>query len=121
MREIKVLPALRRALDRLFHEGRIFRMRALENELHGRFRRWIVLEDSKGFLRPVELVGGSPPAETSRMTESLSFRQVRLTTPELLGQILMLGHVQRGADESLEAPLIEARDPNPPDMSKLAV
>ena len=48
--KIKILPILRRALDCLFHEGRVFRMNPLENKFNGRFRRSVVLKDSKGFL-----------------------------------------------------------------------
>ena len=47
---LKILPILRRALNGLFHKGRVFRMNPLENKLHGRYRRLVVLEDSKGFL-----------------------------------------------------------------------
>src|SRR5713226_3091193 len=34
--KIKILPILRRALDCLFHAGRVFRMSSLENKFHGR-------------------------------------------------------------------------------------
>src|SRR5713101_7607613 len=47
---IKIPPILRGALDGLFHKGRVFRMNPLENKFHGRYRRSVVLEDSKGFL-----------------------------------------------------------------------
>ena len=33
MFKIKILPILRRALDCLFHESRVFRMNALENDV----------------------------------------------------------------------------------------
>ena len=46
----KILSILRRALDGLFHEGRVFRMNPLEKKFHSRFRCSVVLEDSKGFL-----------------------------------------------------------------------
>ncbi len=54
---IKILPILGRALDGLFHEGRVFRVNPLENEFHGRFRHSVVLEDAKGLLRPEDLAG----------------------------------------------------------------
>src|ERR1700731_486567 len=81
---LKILPILRRALDGLLHERRIFRMNPLENKFHGRFRRSVILEDSKGLLRAEDLAGGGPPAEAPRMTEPLSFRQVRLAPLQLL-------------------------------------
>src|SRR6266850_5867137 len=37
MFKIEVLPILRRALDYLFHKGRVFRMEPLESKFHGRF------------------------------------------------------------------------------------
>src|SRR5260370_6573695 len=77
---IKILPILRCALDGLFHEGRVVRMNPLENELYGRFRRWVVFENSEGFLRPKDRARGHAPAEAPRVAEPLSFRQVRSTT-----------------------------------------
>ena len=81
----KILPVARRALDRLFHEGCVFRMDALENAFHGRRDRSVILEDAKRFLRPADLAGGHAPPEAARMTELLRFRQVRVST--LLGAL----------------------------------
>src|SRR5882762_9842752 len=67
--KIKVLSILGRALDYLFHKGCVFRMEPLESKFHGRFRSSVVLEDSKGFLRPDDLAVGRFPAEASCMTE----------------------------------------------------
>src|SRR6266478_6063837 len=75
---LKVLPILRRALDGLFHLGRVFRMNTLEYTFHGWCRGSVVLEDSIGFLRPDDLAGGNSPAKASGVTEPLRFRQVRL-------------------------------------------
>ena len=75
---LKVLPILRRALDRLLHLGRVFRMNPLEHTFHGRCRGSVVLEDSIGFLRPDDLAGGNSPAKASSVTEPLGFGQVRL-------------------------------------------
>ena len=50
MFNIKILALVRRVLDGLFHEGRVFRMNPLENKVHGRCRGSVVLEDVKGFL-----------------------------------------------------------------------
>ena len=74
---LKILPLLRRTLDRLFYLGRVLRMNTLENELQGRCRRSVVLEDSIGFVRPDDLAGGNSPAKTSGVTEPLRLRQVR--------------------------------------------
>src|SRR5260370_12313918 len=82
--KIKIFAILRRALDYLFHEGRIFRVKPLESEFHGRFRRSVILEDAKGFLGPDEFAGGRSPAEAPRMTEPLSFSQISLTAPHFL-------------------------------------
>src|SRR5262249_24730995 len=45
-----ILPPLRHTLDYLFYKGDVFRMNPLENEIHGRFPRPVVLEHSKTFL-----------------------------------------------------------------------
>src|SRR6267142_2802928 len=50
MFKIKILLVLRRPFDGLLHEGHIVRMSPLEHKCHTRFRRWVVLKDSKGFL-----------------------------------------------------------------------
>ena len=50
MLNTKVLPIPQRDLDCLPYEGRVLGMNPLENKLHGRFRRLLVLEDSKGFV-----------------------------------------------------------------------
>src|SRR5690349_10657709 len=84
MFKIKILSVLRRTFDGLSHEGRVFRMNPLENKFRGRFRRSVILEDSKGFLGPNELGGGRLPTEAPRMTEPLRFRQVRLALLQLL-------------------------------------
>ena len=47
---IKIPAILRRTFDGLFHEGHVFRMNPLEGKFDGRFRRSVVLEDSKGLL-----------------------------------------------------------------------
>src|ERR1700676_4827393 len=47
---LKILPVLRRTLNRLLHQGRVVRMNPLEDKFDGRFRRSVVSEDSKGFL-----------------------------------------------------------------------
>src|SRR6267378_1805254 len=75
--KIKILPILRRAVEDLFHKGRVFRMNTLEHTFHGRCRGSVILEDSVGFLRPDDLARGNSPAKTSCVTESLRFRQVR--------------------------------------------
>src|SRR5262249_62295768 len=46
----KIFAILRRALDGLFHQGRVFRMHPLESTLHGWLRRAVVSEDAKRFL-----------------------------------------------------------------------
>src|SRR2546426_1002975 len=48
--KIKILPFLRRTLNDPFHKGGVFRMNPLEDEVHGRYRRSVVLEDTKGFV-----------------------------------------------------------------------
>jgi hypothetical protein len=47
---VKVFPIMRRTLECLFHESRVLRMNPLEQTLHGRYGRSVVLEDSKRFL-----------------------------------------------------------------------
>src|SRR6266853_5368979 len=81
MLKIKILAVLRRALNGRFHQGRVFRMNSLHNKFPGRSGRSVVLEDSKGFLGPNDLIRGRLPPETPRMTEPLSFRQIRLVSP----------------------------------------
>src|SRR6266404_6734453 len=82
--KIKIFAILRRALDCLFHEGRIFRMNPLVGKFDGWLRRLVILIDAKGFLGPDELAGGRSPAEAPRMTEPLSFRQICFTAPQLV-------------------------------------
>ncbi len=84
MFKIEVLPVLRRALNGLFHQGGVFRMDTLEHTFHCRGGRFIVLEDSIGFLRPDDLARGNFPAKTSGVTEPLRFRQVSLASLQLL-------------------------------------
>src|SRR5580700_6660525 len=84
MFKFKILPIPRRAFDCLSHEGGVFRMNPLENELHSRCRVSVVLEDSKGFLCPDDLAGERSPAEASRMTELLGLSQICLTAPQLV-------------------------------------
>jgi len=78
MLEIDVLPRLRRPVDRLLHPGSVFRVNPLEDAFDGRCGRAVVLEDSKGLVRPDDLAGGRLPPEASRMAEPLRFREVRL-------------------------------------------
>src|SRR5690242_15143176 len=78
MLEIDVLPRLRRTVDRLLHPGSVFRMNPLQNAFDRRCGRAVVLEDSKGLVRPDDLAGGRLPPEASRMAEPLRFREVRL-------------------------------------------
>src|SRR6266850_3023218 len=92
MLKIKILPILQYALDGLFHEGRVVRMTPLENKCHTRFRRWVVLEDSKCFLRPEDLSGRNPPAEAASVADALRFSQKCLAGPELLFRPLALGN-----------------------------
>ena len=78
MLEIDVLPRLRRPVDRLLHPGSVFGVNPLEDAFDGRCGRAVVLEDSKGLVRPDDLAGGRLPPEASRMAEPLRFREVRL-------------------------------------------
>src|ERR1700739_837924 len=91
MFKIEISPIQRRALDCLLDEGHIFRMNPLKNEFHGGFRGGGVLEDSKGFLRPENLAAGGPPAETARLTEPLSLRQVRFPASQSGLSVFQLG------------------------------
>src|SRR5216684_2340487 len=47
---LKILSILRSTLNGLCHQGRVVRMNPLEDTFDGRYRRSVVLEDSKGFL-----------------------------------------------------------------------
>src|SRR5580692_4886100 len=79
----KILSISRRALNSLFHHGRVFRMNPLENKFDIRRHRSVVLKDAIGFLRPQDLAGGNAPAEATGVAEPLSARQVRFPSPEL--------------------------------------
>src|SRR6266478_3160348 len=79
--KIKIFPILRRAVDYLFHKGHVFRMKTLKRKLNRRFRRSVVLEDSKGLLRPDNFTCGGYPTKASCLTEPLSFCKVRFATP----------------------------------------
>src|ERR1700675_2031931 len=52
---LKVLSILRRVLDCSCHRGRVLRMDPPENKFDGGCRGSVVLENSKGFLGPVDL------------------------------------------------------------------
>src|SRR5882724_11025463 len=79
---LKILSVLG-ALDRLLYGGSIFRMNPLEDELQSRLRPAVILEDAKRFIGPDDLSSGNAPAETTGMTEALSFRQVRFALLQL--------------------------------------
>src|ERR1700676_1599 len=64
---LKILSILRSTLNGLFHQGRVVRMNPLEDKFDGRFRRSVVLKDSKGFLSPEDLAGGGPPRQAPRI------------------------------------------------------
>src|SRR5260370_16514500 len=84
----KILSILRRALNCLFHQGRVFRMNPLENKFDGRRHRSGVLKDAIGFLRPQGLAGANAPAEPTGVAEPFSARQVRSPPPDLAPPIL---------------------------------
>src|SRR5258707_6907464 len=86
----KILSILRRALNCLFHQGRLFRMNPLENKFEGGRHRSVVLKDAIGFLRPQDLAGGNAPAEATDVAEPLSARQVRFPPPWLGLRILQI-------------------------------
>src|SRR5579862_7155957 len=96
---LKILFILRRALNGLFHRGRVLRMNPLEDQVDGGCRGSVVLEDSKGFLRPNDLPGGRLPAETASVAETLRLGQVSLALAKrLLGALtfrLLCGFTQR--------------------------
>src|SRR6266850_3907575 len=78
---VKVLCIPCRTLNCLFYERSVIRMDPSENQFYGWFRSLVVLEDSKGLLRPEDLAGGKSPAEAPCVTERLSFRQVCFVSP----------------------------------------
>src|SRR5262245_2765212 len=82
MFKMKILPIMRRALDCLFHEGRVFRMKPFENKFHGRSGRSAVLEDSRDFLRPVDFSAGHLPTETARVAHRLCLGQISLAAAQ---------------------------------------
>ena len=47
---IEILSVAGSAIDGLLHGSAIFRMGALDNKFDSRFRRSIILEDSKGLI-----------------------------------------------------------------------
>src|ERR1700739_733969 len=84
MFKIKGLPIPCCLIERFLDKGSVLRMCSLQYDFHGRFVGWVVFENSKRFLCPDDLASGNPPAEAPRMTEPLSFRQVRLASMQLL-------------------------------------
>src|ERR1700722_15796642 len=91
MFKIEIFPIQRHALDCLLDEGHVFGMNPLKKKFHGRFRGGVILEDSKGFLRPEHLAGRGPPAEATRLTQPLSLRQVRFPAAQRGLSVLQLG------------------------------
>src|ERR1700754_3451590 len=64
------------------HGSAVFRMGALENELHGWLRRPITFEDSKRLIRPDDLSALDIPSEASSTGQSLRFGQVHFAAQQ---------------------------------------
>src|ERR1700739_1312866 len=80
---VKILPILRGTHHCLFYQGRVFRMHPFESKFQRWFRRSVVLEDSKGFLRPENLAGGGLPAEAATVAYALRLSQESFVTLQL--------------------------------------
>src|SRR5438445_116255 len=73
---LEILAVARGLIDGLLHGSAIFRMGALDNELQGRLRPLVALEDTKGFLRPNEIASGDTPAEAAGSAQFLCLGEI---------------------------------------------
>ena len=76
---IEILAFAGRPVDYLLHGSAVFRMDPFENMLHGRFRRWVILEDPESFLRPKNLSVGDIPAEAAGAAQCLGVPEIGFT------------------------------------------
>src|SRR6202162_5058149 len=103
MLKIKTVAAKRCLIDLLLHPFAVLPVDLREDNSHRRFRPWITLEDSEGLVGPKDLPARNAPAETARVTEPLSFRQVRFAPAEFLGQKLVFRYVYGAANVFFQA------------------
>src|ERR1700761_958856 len=68
----------------------------------GQTSLWIETQNTVAFLRPVPDILVWTPCPTACLAESLRLREVRLAMLQLLGQLLLLGHIGAGAAISAE-------------------
>src|SRR3954469_7951896 len=101
--------ALLRILERLPHQGQIFRVRALEDVIDSRFGVSIVPKDPKSLIRPNQFTGRKIPTKAARVTERLSLVHIDLAPPEFLERVFLLSDIQRIADQSRDFTILEYR------------
>src|SRR5580704_9454718 len=121
MFKIKAFAATRCLVDLLLHPFAVLPMDLREDKFHRRFRPWITLEDSEGLVGPKDLPTGNAPAETAGMTEPLCFGKVRFTSPEVLGQELVLRNVYGAANVLFQALLFDNRSTDAANVPDLTV
>jgi hypothetical protein len=72
--------------------GHILRMNAVQNYLQRHLRRGGEFENTESLVGPEVLVGGNVPPKAASMAEPLRLGKICLSTPGLLGQLLLLSH-----------------------------
>src|ERR1700722_18941264 len=119
--KIKILSVLRCPVDCLFREGQVCRMNAFEYSDNGSCQRRRVVKNAKRFLRPEDLSARQIPAETTRVAESLCFRQVRFSILQLLSESLLLGSIDSGANDAFQASIFDDGYTDATNVPQLAV
>src|SRR6267154_1631832 len=90
MLQIKVLFLVSCAIECLFKESSVFRMRLLNDSREFRRIRRVKFKDPEGLRRPVDRSAGGVPTETARVAHGLRFSQVGLAAPQGLFGALTL-------------------------------
>src|SRR5258708_6805731 len=102
------------------HQIAVLRMTAFHDHVKRYRGRWIVFEDTVGFIRPDMLSAARSPTKTPCVTQPLGFRQIGFAAPELPRQQLVLCNIDAYAN-SLQTARFRGCRPNTTDVSELAV
>src|SRR5882724_1025612 len=110
----------RSTIDHAQKIGALFGMDALHHQIDCWLNPVAVLEDAIGFIGPDYLSSIRSPPEAARVTEPLSFRQVRFAPAEFLGQELVFRNVYGAANVLFQALVFDNRGTdatNVPDLT----
>src|SRR6266567_919973 len=108
IRHVDANPLAKDSLERFGYEIAIVRMQNGQpfRECRNAFR-WIETENRKGFRRPIVKYSVRPERPTSHMSEPFSFAQIKFAPLQFLRRILLLGNIQRVADQSRDLAVLD--------------